>query len=152
MPTLHITRGIPASGKSTWAKAWVEEAPTLRARVNRDDLRLMMFGAPFIPFEQEHAVTTAQRAAVIALLNAGRDVVVDDTHLRPRYIQEWVRLVRPGHAVEIHEFEVDPEVAIRRDAERAHPVGSAVIRKMVSRYLTRGHLQPFVPHETEETR
>lgn len=40
MNTLTITRGLPGSGKSTWAKAWTAADPTCRARVNRDDLRL----------------------------------------------------------------------------------------------------------------
>ena len=42
MPKLILTRGIPASGKSTWAKAWVQEDPQRRVRVNRDDLRRML--------------------------------------------------------------------------------------------------------------
>jgi predicted kinase len=39
MGKLILTRGVPASGKSTWAKAWVEEDPLNRVRVNRDNLR-----------------------------------------------------------------------------------------------------------------
>lgn len=37
-----LTRGIPGSGKSTWARAWVEESPETRIRINYDDLRNMM--------------------------------------------------------------------------------------------------------------
>ena len=39
MITLLLTRGLPASGKTTFARAWVAESPTDRARINRDDLR-----------------------------------------------------------------------------------------------------------------
>ena len=36
---LFITRGVPASGKSTFAMRWVAEKPDSRSRVNRDDIR-----------------------------------------------------------------------------------------------------------------
>ena len=39
---LILTRGIPGSGKSTWAKAWVAENPERRVRLNWDDMRNMM--------------------------------------------------------------------------------------------------------------
>ena len=41
---LVVTRGLPASGKTTWAQAWVADDPTRYARVSRDDLRAMLFG------------------------------------------------------------------------------------------------------------
>ena len=41
MSKLIITRGLPASGKSTWAKQWVLEDPEHRVRINQDDIRLM---------------------------------------------------------------------------------------------------------------
>ena len=44
MPVLVITRGLPGSGKSTWARQWVSQDPAHRAEVNRDSLRLMMHG------------------------------------------------------------------------------------------------------------
>ena len=48
MPTLHLTRGIPGSGKSTFAKQWVQEDPEGRVRINRDDLRGMMFATDWV--------------------------------------------------------------------------------------------------------
>lgn len=37
-----LTRGIPGSGKSTWAKTWVAESPETRIRLNWDDMRNML--------------------------------------------------------------------------------------------------------------
>ena len=62
MPTLHITRGLPASGKSTWAREWVAEDPASRAEVNRDQLRLMMHGG-FVNAEMQ--ITAARDGAVL---------------------------------------------------------------------------------------
>ena len=44
MTTLTILRGLPGSGKTTRARELVADDPRC-ARVNRDDLRMMMFGA-----------------------------------------------------------------------------------------------------------
>lgn len=42
MNKIIICRGIPASGKSTWAKQWVLEDPEHRIRINQDDIRNML--------------------------------------------------------------------------------------------------------------
>lgn len=156
-PTLIVTRGLPASGKSTWARQWVAVAPAERARVNRDDLRAMIFETPDYSHAQETAVTMAERATVKALLAAHRSVVVDATHLRPRYVREWARFAHAnGAELEVTEFPIDVEEAITRDAARERVVGEDVIRGMVSRWLRKGDLQPlpddmfdFTPEEAD---
>lgn len=141
MSTLHLTRGLPASGKTTWARAFVAEDPATRARVNRDDLRLMMYGEPDYSWPQETAVTEASRSAVASLLAAGRDVVADDMNLRPRYVREWARFgAATGAVLEVVEFPITVEESIRRDATRARSVGEDVIRRMASTYLQKGSL------------
>ena len=44
-----LTRGIPGSGKSTWAKAWVAESPETRIRLNWDDMRNMLGPGNCVP-------------------------------------------------------------------------------------------------------
>lgn len=145
MRTLIVTRGLPAAGKTTFAKAWVAEHPASRARVNRDDFRSMMFDHPDYTWPQEAAVTEANRAAVLALLAAGRDVVADDMNLRPRYVREWARFAAAnGAGFEVIEFPVAVEESIARDATRTRPVGEQTIRKMAQRYLVKGQLQPIL--------
>ena len=39
-----MLKGLPASGKSTWAKTEVERTNKKTVRVNKDDLRAMMGG------------------------------------------------------------------------------------------------------------
>lgn len=156
MSTLYVTRGLPAAGKTTWAKAWVAVDPANRARINRDDLRAMAYETPDYSWPQEAAVTEASRAAVRALLAAGRDVVADDTNLRPKYVREWIRFARAnGAEVEVVEFPISVDEAIERDAQRPKPVGGEVIQRMVNKYLRNGHLLPIpdeafdVPAEAE---
>ena len=45
---LILCRGIQASGKSTWAKAWAKEDPEHRVRFNNDDIRNML-GEYWVP-------------------------------------------------------------------------------------------------------
>lgn len=145
MSTLYVTRGIPASGKTTWAKAWVAVDPTTRVRINRDDFRAMLYGdSTDYSWPQEVAVTEASRTAVKALLKAGRDVVADDMNLRPKYVREWARFASAnGAEFEVVEFPLSVEESIERDAKRERPVGADVIRRMAQKYLQKGHLQPI---------
>lgn len=44
MSGVIVLRGLPGSGKSTWAKEWVAGDPDNRVRINRDDIRYASFG------------------------------------------------------------------------------------------------------------
>ena len=88
MATLTITRGLPGSGKTTWAR---QQGGAVR--VNRDDLRRMLHGGPIGLGWAEVQVTLAQRALIEALLRAGLNVISDDTNLRRSVVRE---LVGPG--------------------------------------------------------
>jgi predicted kinase len=135
MTRLLITRGLPASGKTTFARTLQPRV----ARVNRDDLRRMLHGTRIYAGWSESQVTRAQRAAVEALLRAGTDVIVDDTNLRPGTVQAWAKLAAGCEAdFEVHDLTGVPlEECIRRDAARpaADRVGARAIRTMYDEYL-----------------
>ena len=147
-PTLMLTRGVPASGKTTFAEAWVAEAPQWRARVNRDDLRFAMYGEYVLDHMREDAVTTAQHAQVSALLNAGVSVVVDDTNLRSQTVREWITLAqKAGADIDHKDFDVPLEVALQRNQHRSDEGGrfvpEDVIRSFYSRFVRKGRLPDF---------
>lgn len=132
--TLTITRGLPGSGKTTWAKEQLGAA-----RVNRDELRRMMRGGPVGENRAERQVTLVQHAAVDALLRADVNVICDDTNLRAGTIREYARIARDCAAeFRVRDFtDVPLEVCIERDAGRpeADRVGEDVIRGMWQRYF-----------------
>jgi len=134
MATLTITRGLPGSGKTTWAR---RQAGAVR--VNRDDLRRMLHGGPLGLGWAEVQVTIAQRALVEALLRAGVNVICDDTNLRARYVRELTDLATAcGADVAVRDFtDVPIEVCIERDAGRegTERVGEEAIRGMWRRHL-----------------
>jgi predicted kinase len=143
MSALHIMRGLPASGKSTWAKAWVAEDAVRRARVNRDALRSMMHDGAYIKGGTESQIITVEHLAITGLLESGKDVVVDDTNLPSRTVKQLMALARDAGAVwVVHDLtDVPVETCIERDAKRydgADPqasVGEEVIRRMYQQYV-----------------
>lgn len=155
MTTLYATRGLPGSGKTYFAAAWTAEDPVRRARVNRDDLRLMMDDGRFIEGVTERRIIAARDAAILALLRKGVDVISDDTNLKQRVLRDLANLARQGDAdFEVVDFtDVPLEVCIERDSLRDRQVGEKVIRDMHTRFL-KGRTLPLPLPEVpaDETR
>lgn len=132
---LLITRGLPASGKTTFAR----KLQPYVVRVNRDDIRLMLHGRRLFTQWAEAQVTAVQRDVVETLLRVRADVVVDDTNLRTQRVREWAELaVRHNATLEVHDFtDVPLAECLRRDAARPDDerVGEEAIRRMFDRYL-----------------
>lgn len=133
MSTLHITVGIPGSGKTTWARQWAAEDPGNRLRLNRDDIRLSL---NLKHGDNEMRVTEVQHATLRSWLKAGIDVVVDDTNLVPKFAKELLKIATSeGAEVVWHEefLKVDARTCIDRDRNREAKVGQDVILKMAER-------------------
>lgn len=142
--TLTATRGLPASGKTTWALEQLAAADAGQlARLNRDDLRLLLHNrAPHTPLT-EHQVTLVQHTGIEVLLLAGVSVIVDDTNLRARHLRRLAEIAwRVGAEFAVQDFDISLEECLRRDKARARPVGEVVIHGMHDRYLA-GHGLPL---------
>ena len=147
MTHLLILIGISGSGKSTFAQQFVRDNPTY-LRLNRDDLRRSLISVPLgeywrwedkAKYRIERLVTALLEAALKAALDGGWNVVLDNTHLRQRAINEVLKLVeaqatakRPIE-VSYQLFDVPLTTAIERDRLRADVVGDTVIREQHSR-------------------
>lgn len=136
MTKLIITRGLPGSGKSTFARRWVSEDPKRRAEVNRDLLRVMMHGGYV---DAEPMITAARDAMISKLLSRGVDVVCSDTNLPQRVARDIARVGRlAGAEVQVQDFTGIPlEVCLSRNATRTdkEPVPEKRIREMHDRYI-----------------
>ena len=138
---LIITRGLPASGKTTFARSWVAEDRENRVRINRDDIRQMLDEGEFVKGVTEKRVLAARDALVRQFLGYGYEVVVDDTNLPMRTARDLRKLAdKAGAEFEIMEFtDVDVDVCLAREQVRARANNTValnhVILDMHERYL-----------------
>ncbi|WP_440711816.1 AAA family ATPase [Herbiconiux sp. YIM B11900] len=148
MKQLIITRGVPGAGKSQWAREWVAEDPASRARVNRDDIRMQLFGVHHGC--DERAVTFVQNGSVRALMVADFDIVLDNTNLNPRFLKHLFTLAEHHrYQVVVKDFYISFDEAVLRDLNRDRQVGADVIRGFFDRYLKNGQFPAIdIPERT----
>ncbi|MDX3260801.1 AAA family ATPase [Streptomyces sp. MI02-2A] len=134
---LIMTKGLPGSGKSTWAKKTVaNNKPGTMVRVNKDDLRGMLHDGVWHG-KNEKQVIAARDELVSLFLDRGVSVIVDDTNLNPQHERNLRDLAERYDA----EFKVADHTSvplntcIKRDLQRHKSVGEAVIRDMYEKYL-----------------
>jgi predicted kinase len=90
MTTIFAMRGYPGSGKSTEAIALCKHENAVR--VNRDELRHMLYGQWFGGNVNEDVITELETKLVKENIIAGRSVVIDAMHLQRRYLVKWQKL------------------------------------------------------------
>lgn len=136
MKTLFATRGLPASGKTTWAKEKVLSRPGAYKRINKDDLRALIDGGKWSRSNEDFIIQSRDCLVVLAL-TAGKHVIVDDTNLAPKHIDRLRQIARENDAqFEIVDFTNVPiEECIARDRKRSNYVGEKVIRDMYAQFL-----------------
>lgn len=131
---LLVLQGLPASGKSQYAKELVN-SDTSYVRVCRDDLRRMR-GIYWL-LDQEDTISEWERNCVHDAFYASKNVVIDATNLNPKVITKWKSMASKWKAeFEIKFFDVPVIECIERDALRTEgKVGAKVIMDMFNRYL-----------------
>lgn len=140
---VYMTKGLPASGKSTWALDMVKIGKGDIKRVNKDELRAMVDDGKYSK-EREKFILNLRDMFVIDALHQGKNVIVDDTNLHPKHEQALSKLVADFNAknteyqaeLEVMFFVVPLEEAIRRDAKRGDKsVGAEVIFSMYNNFI-----------------
>ncbi|MEI6064604.1 MAG: AAA family ATPase [Pseudanabaena sp. ELA748] len=135
MLTVYFTIGLPASGKSTWAKNKVDKSPNGIKRVNKDELRAMLDNSYFSK-GNEKFVLNMQDLIIQAALAEGKHVIVDNTHLAPKHESRIRELIKGLAVLEIVDFRHVPlETCIQRDLNRFNSVGEKVIRDMYNQFI-----------------
>jgi predicted kinase len=130
---VEILIGVPASGKSTYSQDKVRNDASW-SRVNRDDFRFMLKNAPVCEPKVENIISKLMYASIDALLAKNLNVIVDNTHLKTKYIDELVAYVEHRADVRFRVFDISLEKAIERDNARTKKVGEQVLIKMYKDY------------------
>ncbi len=139
MPDVIILVGLPASGKSTFAKQFILDNPSW-VRINKDTLRLEIGGNDSW-YKKEKLVFKRERELIKESIDNGINVVIDNTHLNPKTLNDTKDFVEScgGNIVKVIYFDVEVEEAIRRDKERGSAsVGAHVIKNMYNTWIKSG--------------
>jgi len=135
MKKVILTKGLPASGKSTWAKKVVETSPNMYKRINKDDLRAMLDCSKWSEDSEKFIIKTRDQL-ILSALEQGKHIIVDDTNLAPKHEAHIKQLVKGLAEVEIKDFtDISLDECIRRDQKRQNYVGEKVIRQMYNQFL-----------------
>lgn len=130
--------GISSSGKSTFAEEMVNQG---YVRVERDIIRrgIFHFGQWS---EYKFSKSNEERVNVVIdqmLFDASvekKSVVISDTNLNPKHRNALIeKLERYGYEVEIKDFPISYEEAIKRDTFREFSVGQQVIYRQWQQWI-----------------
>lgn len=130
-----ITKGLQASGKSTFARDWVKEDPNNRVQVEKDEIRkddrLFKDGKYNHKRGDEGLVLKERDRLIHQALSEGKSVVSSDTNLVQKHITQITNIAKKyGAEVEVKKFlDVPLQELIERDAKRENSVGEQVIRR-----------------------
>ena len=132
-----ILRGIQGSGKTTYAKDWVNKDPDNRIRFSNDDIRNMC-GQYWVPSREEF-ISNVKTAFIMRALDMKYDIVVDNMNLNPKELS-WLKYMVESHEcaneyeIETIDFKTPLNVCVERDSKRPNPIGEEVITKTYERY------------------
>lgn len=147
MSKLTMTKGLPASGKSTWAKKEVYASKGKIKRVNKDDLRAMIDDGLWSKTNEKNIL--AVRDSIIEhYLSSGFEVICDDTNLTPNHEVRLRELAEEHKAdFEVKSFlDVPLATCILRNAQRVDPVPEHAIRSMFNTFVKKkGEVKPYTP-------
>jgi predicted kinase len=141
MSEIWLTTGLPGSGKSTWAKKMVADHQEKYVRVNMDDIRATMgLGTTRESIEavlrhsdeMEEIVKSIQDQMILVAVKAGKDVIIDNTHLNSNLPKRYKKLFDGDVIFRVKDFtDVPIAECIGRDICRnVGHVGEKVIRNM----------------------
>ena len=131
-PKLLCLKGLPASGKTTYARKLVDKG---WVRVNKDDLRDMLHNSKWSK-QNEGEILALRDEIIIRNLVSCRNVVVDDTNLDPKHWNQFESIAGEFLAdLDVKFFDVPVEECIARNKVRNQPVPDSVIYSMYQRYI-----------------
>jgi protein-L-isoaspartate(D-aspartate) O-methyltransferase len=120
-PVTHLLCGLPASGKTTYARALSENRGAVRFTL--DEWMLRLYGLSYDDPEYAERSETCQHLIwdiALQLLRLGRDVILDwNQWSRERRARWRDRAGAEGFPVELHFLDVPLQTAIRRAQDRS---------------------------------
>jgi tRNA uridine 5-carbamoylmethylation protein Kti12 len=139
MNTIILTKGLPASGKTTFAKSVVKETNGQTVRVDLNDLREMTNQNNWSK-KSEHLTQRIRDHIILENLLSGHDVIVDDTNLNPMVEYEIRKRFSKIANIKIKDFTHIPlETCIDRNSAREQKVPTDLIIDLHEKYINGKH-------------
>lgn len=139
MQKVTILQGLPASGKSTYAKKLVNVNPEKTIIVNRDSIREGL-GKYWVP-SRECLVTQIEQFMIKEALSKRYNVIIDATNLNPKFlkdIEKMIYSINPEILIIQKHFDTSFWKCVFRDFKRGlfggRKVGYKVIKSFYDRY------------------
>lgn len=132
--TVILLKGVPASGKSTWASEEINKDPLNTIRINRDAIRQMINNYNYSSGIEKLVKLTRDKMLFEALKNNYKTIIIDETNLDNRNFNGLLKVIRNANVpCEVVEklFYIDLDEAIARDAKRtgSAKVGEEVVKR-----------------------
>jgi len=142
---VYFLKGLPASGKSTWAQQKIEEdryKGIVTKRINKDELRAMLDNSVFSK-EREEFILKARDSLISFALAKGYNVIIDDTNFNPKHLERIKEIIKNieynlrDANIELVEkfFDTPLYECVERDRQREKSVGRNIILDMYNRYI-----------------
>lgn len=133
MLELVINRGVPGSGKSTFARAWMNSRPE-RVMISRDEIRHGLYGTYHGGPINPKIVTAVQDSSIRTALSSGISVIVDDCNIDAWRVNHFASIGYEFDAqVIVNLIDVPLNVALKQNSQRDRVVPENVIRDMHSK-------------------
>ena len=141
MKQLTILSGLPASGKSAYAKKLVNENPETAIIVSRDAIREGL-GKYWVP-SREKLITDIEHHMIRTGLELDYRVIVDATNLNKKYVESIEKIgysfaISGGITINYKRFDTPLWKCVWRDFKRGlfggRRVGYKVIKSFYDRY------------------
>lgn len=133
-----ILVGVSASGKTTFSNEMKKKG---YCDVNRDWIRFNIVSPDSdwstykFSNKNEREVTRIQEDMIVAANRMKDNIIISDTNLNPKTRNKWIEFCKElGYEVEIKEFPVSYEEAVKRDKLRPNSVGADVIYKQFQQW------------------
>lgn len=152
---VYFLKGLPACGKSTWAREKIEEDRmngVVTKRVNKDELRAMMDNSVHSK-ERELFVNQIQNTIILESLKSGYNVIIDNTNFFPKHFETIKEIISSTELnsknIDLEEifFDVPVNECILRDSRREKRVGKKAIMDMYNKYL-KGENVPSIDYNS----
>ena len=134
--TVLALRGLPASGKSTYALQFVKENPNY-VRINRDTIRDMI-GHSFSK-NIEKVVKSFRNVMISDALLRGYNVIIDDTNLSERnirYMEQLSNTYKCDLIIDDRFMKIDLQTLLERNKNREKKVPEQVIIDMFNKFVS----------------